>query len=425
MLPTRRTGRRSAAAEDLRRRPHAWVKLWKHHAAQPEADRVNAVATEPRRALAVTVRRQDLVRVVLPEGAADPREDPEVYARAGRLIEAADWIVWQLTGVETRNTTTAGYKAIWSKADGFPSRDYFAALDPRFENVVDEKMSRHIDASAGAQAGSASARQAWTDSARHAGGGRERRRARVRSRRRLHRPGRARRDHGHEQLPYSPRRPSRRRSRGCAASSRTASCRASSATRRASRPSATSSPGSSRTPCRPSTTSSPRRAARTCITFSKSRRRRSRPGESGLLALDWWNGNRSVLVDADLARARRRACRLSTRPHEIYRALIEATAFGTRVIVEAFEQRGRARRPDRRLRGLPDRNRLLMQIYADVLGRPIGVAASQKAPALGAAMFGAVAPAAGRIRSIAEASRADGGACAGHVPPGRPEPARV
>ena len=61
---------------------------------------------------------------------------------AGRLIEAADWVVWQLTGVETRNNCTAGYKAIWSKRDGFPPDAYFAALDPRFEHVVDEKMSR-------------------------------------------------------------------------------------------------------------------------------------------------------------------------------------------------------------------------------------------------------------------------------------------
>ena len=113
-----------------------------------------------------------------------------MYARAGRLIEAADWIVWQLTGVETRNTTTAGYKAIWSKADGFPSRDYFAALDPRFANVVDEKMSRRDRRHRRARRRPRRARRSVDGAAaRHAGGGRERRRARVRSRRRLHRAG--------------------------------------------------------------------------------------------------------------------------------------------------------------------------------------------------------------------------------------------
>ena len=105
-------------------------------------------------------------------------------------------------------------------------------------------------------------------------------------------------------------------------------------------------------------------------------------GESGLLALDWWNGNRSVLVDADLA-GLVVGLSLSTRPHEVYRALLEASAFGTRVIVDAFESTGVPVERIVACGGLPDRNRLLMQIYADVLGRPIGVAASQNAPALG------------------------------------------
>jgi L-ribulokinase len=108
-----------------------------------------------------------------------------------------------------------------------------------------------------------------------------------------------------------------------------------------------------------------------------------------------------VLVDADLA-GLVVGLSLSTRPHEVYRALLEATAFGTRVIVDAFERAGLPVDRIVACGGLPDRNRLLMQIYADVLGRPIGVAVSQNAPALGAAMFGAVAG--GACGSIGEAS---------------------
>ena len=67
-------------------------------------------------------------------------EAPEIYAAADRLLEATDWVIWQLTGVETRNSCTAGYKALWSKREGFPDKSYFKALDPRLENVVDEKM---------------------------------------------------------------------------------------------------------------------------------------------------------------------------------------------------------------------------------------------------------------------------------------------
>jgi L-ribulokinase len=117
---------------------------------------------------------------------------------------------------------------------------------------------------------------------------------------------------------------------------------------------------------------------------------RLKPGESGLLALDWWNGNRSVLVDVDLTGLLLGAT-LATKPEEIYRALIEATAFGTRVIIEAMEQNGVPVRELVACGGLPEKNKLLMQIYADVTGREIKVAASQQTPALGSAMFGAVA----------------------------------
>ena len=95
-----------------------------------------------------------------------------------------------------------------------------------------------------------------------------------------------------------------------------------------------------------------------------------RPGESGLLALDWWNGNRSVLVDADL-RGLLVGMTLATRAPEIYRALIEATAFGTRVIIEAFESAGVTVDEVVACGGLPERNKLLMQIYADVTGREV------------------------------------------------------
>jgi L-ribulokinase len=131
-----------------------------------------------------------------------------------------------------------------------------------------------------------------------------------------------------------------------------------------------------------------------------------RPGESGLLALDWWNGNRSVLVDADLT-GLVVGFTLASRAPEVYRALIEATAFGTRVIVDAFESSGVAVDRIVACGGLPQRNKLLMQIYADVTGREFSVAASEQAPALGSAMFGAVAAgsALGGHDSIVEAAR--------------------
>jgi L-ribulokinase len=131
------------------------------------------------------------------------------------------------------------------------------------------------------------------------------------------------------------------------------------------------------------------------------------PGQSGLLALDWWNGNRSVLVDGDLT-GLILGMTLATKPEEIYRALIEATAFGTRLIIENFVASGVPVHEIVATGGLPDRNRLLMQMYADVTGRPIKVAGTRQGGAKGSAMHGAVAagPAAGGWASIVEAAQA-------------------
>ncbi len=130
-----------------------------------------------------------------------------------------------------------------------------------------------------------------------------------------------------------------------------------------------------------------------------------KPGENGLLALDWWNGNRSVLVDVDLTGLFIGAT-LLTKPEEVYRALIEATAFGTRVIIEALENNGVPVWELVACGGLPEKNKLLMQIYADVTGREIKVSGSSQTPALGSAMFGAVAAgkAKGGYDSIYEAA---------------------
>jgi L-ribulokinase len=131
-----------------------------------------------------------------------------------------------------------------------------------------------------------------------------------------------------------------------------------------------------------------------------------KPGESGLLALDWWNGNRSVLVDVDLTGLLIGAT-LATKPEEIYRALIEATAYGTRMIIETFAANGVPVHEIVATGGLPDRNKLLMQIYADVTGRPIKVAGTHQGGALGSAMHGAVAAgkAAGGYDTIVEAAK--------------------
>ena len=401
MLPTTADGTPLCELPDLRLRPHAWVKLWKHHAAQPEADQVNAVAMSRDEPWLGRYGGKISSEWFFPKALQILHEDPEVYARAGRLIEAADWIVWQLTGVETRNNTTAGYKAIWSKADGFPSEDYFAALDPRFANVVDEKMSRRIDPIGGRAGGLCARAAGWTGLL-------------------LGTPVAVANVDAHVSAPAV----------GCISPGEfvaimgTSNCDILLGDRLVpvegmcgvvedgvlpglfGYEAGQSAVGDIfawfvENSVPPQVHELAKARGLDVHRLLEEQAAALEVGESGLLALDWWNGNRSVLVDADLA-GLIVGLSLSTRPHEVYRALLEATAFGTRVIVDAFESAGVPVDRIVACGGLPHRNRLLMQIYADVLGQPIGVAASQNAPALGAAMFGAVAG--GAYRSIGEAS---------------------
>jgi L-ribulokinase len=126
-----------------------------------------------------------------------------------------------------------------------------------------------------------------------------------------------------------------------------------------------------------------------------------KPGQSGLVALDWWNGNRSVLMDADLT-GLIVGMTLGTQPEEIYRALIEATAFGTYTVIKAFEKKGVPIEQLVACGGLPQKSPLVMQIFADVTNRTIHLPRSLQASGLGAAMHGAVA--AGVYKDIAEAA---------------------
>ncbi len=144
MLPVKADGTPLCFLPEYRQHPHSWVKLWKHHAAQPEADQINDMARKLGEGWLDRYGGKISSEWFFAKTLQILNEDPIIYEAADRLIEAADWVVWQLTGIETRNSCTAGYKAIWSKRDGFPSKEYFATLHPSLENVVEEKMSNEI-----------------------------------------------------------------------------------------------------------------------------------------------------------------------------------------------------------------------------------------------------------------------------------------
>lgn len=405
MLPTTSDGTPLSELPALRHEPHAWVKLWKHHAAQPEADRINEVADQLGESWLPRYGGRISSEWFFAKALQILDEAPGVYDAAERLIEAADWVVWQLTGRETRNACTAGYKALWSKRDGFPNGSYFGALDPGLAGIVDDKMSRELLPPGTSAGGLSELAASWTGlpagtpvavanvdahasvpAATVTGPGRM---VAVMGTSTCHLvlgaddrfvegvcgvvedgviPGWFGYEAGQSAVgdifgwfteqAVPPSYHARATERGVAVHEVLAE-----------------------------------EAARLL------------PGESGLLALDWWNGNRSILVDAELTGLIVGAT-LATDAPAIYRALIEATAFGTRAIVEAFQTAGVAVDEIVACGGLPRRNPFLMQVYADVTGLPISVARSSQTPALGAAMFAAVAagPERGGYSTIVDAA---------------------
>lgn len=406
MMPVKKDGTPLCVIPELRRNPHAWVKLWKHHAAQPEADQINATARQMGEAWMDRYGGKISSEWFFAKTLQILHEAPEIYQAADRLLEAADWVVWQLTGVESRNTCTAGYKAIWSKRQGFPDKKYFAALDPRLENVIDEKMTRIITP-IGDRAGSLTPQAAgWTGL----------------------QPGIAvaiANVDAHVSVPAATVTEAGR----MVMIMGTSICHMVLSKEEHIVPGMCGYVEDGILPgffgyeagqscvgdhfawfvenCVPATYQQEAEARGVNIhALLEEKAARLKPGESGLLALDWWNGNRSVLVDVDLSGLLLGAT-LATKAEEIYRALIEATAYGTRVIIDAFEQYGVPINELVTCGGLPEKNKLLMQIYSDVTGREMKVTASQQTPALGSAMFGAVAAgqAAGGYDSIYEAAQ--------------------
>jgi L-ribulokinase len=405
MLPVTGDGTPLCFLPEFRAHPHAWVKLWKHHAAQPEADRINETAARLGESWLPRYGGRISSEWFVSKALQILDEAPEIYDAADRLIEAADWIVWQLTGKETRNACTAGYKALWSKESGFPSAAFFGALDPRLATIVDEKLSREL-LPPGTRAGELTTAAAeWTGLA----------------------PGTAvavANVDAHVSVPAcTVTEPGR-----MVAVMGTSTCHLllGNELRYAEGMCGVVEDGiipgffgyeagqagvgdmlawfvQHAVPPAYHRLAQDRATGAHEVLAAEAAE--LAPGESGLLALDWWNGNRSVLVDADLTGLLVGAT-LATRAPAIYRALIEATAFGTRVIIDSFVAAGVAVDEIVACGGLPQRNPFLMQVYADVTGLSITVAASTETPALGSAMFATVAagPDAGGYASIAEAT---------------------
>ncbi|HKN98819.1 MAG TPA: ribulokinase [Pseudonocardiaceae bacterium] len=403
VLPTDPAGHPLCLEPRWAAEPHAWPKLWKHHSAQPHADRLNALAHERGEPWIARYGGKISAEWQFAKALEVLTEAPDVYAATARWIEAADWIVWQLTGTESRNRATAGYKGIHQ--DGrYPDRDFLAALHPDFADFAATRLD-HPLADLGSRAGGLTEAAArWTGlpagTAVAAGN-----------------------IDAHVTAPaVQAVEPGR-----LLAVMGTSTCLVVNGSE------LTEVPGmcgvvdggivagsygyeagqsgvgdifawftENAVPARYE-----RWAAEEGVSPHEllTRLGAGRPvGAHGLVALDWWNGNRSVLVDHALS-GLVVGMTLATRPEDVYRALLEATAFGARRIVAAFRDSAVPVTEFVVAGGLL-RNTELMRIYADVLGLPLSVSESAQAPALGSAIHAAVA--AGAYPDVPAASKAMG-----------------
>ena len=402
VLPVLQDGTPLCELPEFRDRPHAYVKLWKHHAAQAQADRLTDLAHARHEPWIGRYGGRLSSEWELAKGLQLLEEDAEIYHRMDRWVEAADWIVWQLCGAYVRNVCTAGFKA--ARQDGsYPSAEYFAAADPQFGGFVD-KLSQPIS-QLGSMAGRTHAlgRRPARVAGRHTDLRRQCRRPCHGTRGPRGTTRTARRDHGHLDLSRDGRRSAGRSARHVRG--RRGRHRAGLLGYEAGQSGVGDIFGAFVESFVPAATTEAARAAGRDIHEHLTELALSQAvGAHGLVALDWHSGNRSVLVDHDLSGVLF-GLTLQTQPQDVYRALVEATAFGTRVIVDAFEAAGLPVVDFIAAGGLI-KNPLVMQVYADVLRRPIHVLGSEQGPALGSAMHAAVA--AGAFPDIRAAATAMG-----------------
>ena len=388
VMPVLRDGTPLCQLPGLAGAPHAYPKLWKHHAAQPQADRINALAHERAEPWIARYGGKISAEWQFAKALQLLEEEPGIYHQAERWIEAADWIIWQLTGTETRNACTAGYKGI--RQDGqYPSREFLAALDPRFARFAADKLEHPISPLGGRAGSLTSAAAAWTGL-----------------------PEGIAVAVGNVDAHVTPPAANATAPGQMVAIMGTSTCHVMNGPTLAEVPgmcgvvdggiiagqwgyeAGQSGVGDifawfTENAVPAGYLEEAARRGVSLFDLLSEEAARQPAGAHGLMALDWLNGNRSVLVDAHLSGVVL-GLTLATRAPDIYRALVESTAFGTRVIIDAFEESG-VPVTELVVAGGLLKDTFVMQVYADVLNRPLSLISSAQGPALGSAIHAAVA----------------------------------
>lgn len=407
VLPVTADGTPLCTLKRYAKNPNAWPKLWKHHAAQDQADRINATARRLGCDFLDRYGGKLSSEWLYAKTLQTLEEAPRVYHAAARFVEGADWMVWQMTGQEKRNVCTAGYKAAYEpKSRKYPPREFFAAVHPEWAGLVDDKLSRDIYAQ-GAKAGGLTEAMASTlgllPGTAVAVGNVDAHVAVPAAT--ITKPGKMLMIMGtsicHMVLGTRPR-----KVEGMCGTVWNGILEGYYGFEAGQSGAGDILAWFVDNAVPPACHTEARKRGVDVHAVLEEKAAALRIGESGLLALDWLNGNRSVLVDVDLS-GLVLGLTIATRPEEIYRALIESLAFGTRKIVDAFEAGGVPVTELYACGGLPYKNKLLMQIFTDVTGRSIRIARSEQTCALGSAMFGALAAGkrAGGFDDIEEAAR--------------------
>lgn len=404
VLPVNEAGVPLCATDNWSHHPHSWPKLWKHHAAQHYADVMNEMAIKNDETFISRYGGKISSEWYFPKLLEIFRDDREVYDATYAFIEATDWVVWYLTGTLMKNSCTAGYKAMWSEDGGYPSKEFFTGIDSEFVNPF-EKLGE-IFFPLGTRAGyvreDLAIKLGLTSHTAVAVGNVD---AHVSV------PGAGVSEAGSLVMVMG-----------------TSICHLTVNQKEVFLSGITGVVKNGILPdlfgyeagqaavgdmfawfVKQSVPQeyfyTAKNNQQTIYELLESLASNINPGATGLMALDWWNGNRSILGDANLS-GLIAGITLASRPEEIYRSLLESTAFGTRIIIENFIKNGVSIHKLVACGGISIKSSLLMQIYADVCGLPVHVMNSTEIPARGSALFGAVAAgrSAGGFISIEEAS---------------------
>ena len=397
LIPVKADGTPLCFDPEFENDPHAYAKLWKHHAAQHEADRLNEAAEKFAPHILERLGGKTSSEWLFPKVMEVLDRSPKAYESTAYFIDGGDFIAWMLTGRQTRSYVFASYKALYMHDVGYPPKEMLRYLDPRLENVVEEKLTApmvytceeagRVDSLARERFG-VNERSPWLKTGTVVA---------------------CPEPDAHAAAPAL----------GMSESGDMFSIFGTSSNYMLISDEYKIIPGIcgvvkdglipgfnayeaglccfgdhfawvTKNICPPEYREEARERRLSDIQLISEKAEALAPGESGIIALNWWNGNRNILVDSSLS-GMFLGMTLRTKPEDLFRAIVEANAFGTRVIIENFEKHGVKVDRMTAAGGITRKSPFVMQTLADILGKTLCVSGYIHSSALGSAIYASVA----------------------------------